>query len=243
MGAEDERRVVWITGAGSGMGRATAIEAARSGWRVAMTGRREAALQATAEAVRAGGGDALVVAGDSSSDDDIHSALSRIDSAWGRIDAVVLAAGLNAPQRRWSDQDLPTFDNIVRTNLLGPAHVVAAALPRLREAGGVVVFVSSYSAWAFNPIAGVAYSASKAGLSALSRTLNAQEAQAGVRACHFCPGDVNSDFLEHRPNVPTADARAAMLQPEEVARAIAFVLDSPAHVRFDELVLSPVSQT
>lgn len=240
---DDERRVVWITGAGSGMGRATAIEAARSGWRVALTGRREAALEATADAVRSAGGDALVAPGDASADDDIRSALSHVGRTWGRLDALVLAAGLNAPERRWSDQSLPAFDDIVRTNLLGPAHVVSAALPLLREAGGVVVFVSSYAAWAFNPIAGVAYSASKAGLAALSRTLNAQEAAHGVRACHFCPGDVNTDFLEHRPHVPGADARAAMLQPEEVARAIAFVLDSPAHVRFDELVVSPVSQT
>ena len=174
--------------------------------------------------------------------DDIRAALSQIDAEWGRVDALVLAAGRNAPQRRWSDQDLPTFDEIVRTNLVGPAHVVAAALPHLRRAHGPVVFVSSYSAWAFNPVAGVAYSASKTGLSALSRTLNAQEAEHSVRACHFCPGDVNTNFLEHRPHVPGADSRAAMLQPEEVARTIAFVLNSPAHVRFDELVVSPVSQ-
>ena len=184
----------------------------------------------------------LVVPGAEERDEDARAAASRIGDTWGRIDALVLAAGLNVPERRWSDQDLPTFDDIVRTNLVGPAHVVAAALPQLRAAGGVVVFISSYSAWAFNPVAGVAYSASKAGLSALSRTLNVQEADAGIRACHLCPGDVNTDFLEHRPQVPAADARAAMLQPEDVARSIRFVLDAPPHVRFDELVVSPVSQ-
>jgi NADP-dependent 3-hydroxy acid dehydrogenase YdfG len=242
MGSNDERRVVWITGAGSGIGRATAIEAARSGWRVVLSGRRAATLETTADAVRADGGDALVAPGDAASDDDIRSTVSRIIEVWGRIDAVVLAAGLNAPERRWNDQDLPTFDDIVQTNLVGPAHAVDAALPHLRQTHGVVVFVSSYSAWAFNPIAGVAYSASKAGLSALSRTLNAQESQDGVRACHLCPGDVNTGFLQHRPQVPQADARAAMLQPEDVARSIRFVIDAPAHVRFDELVISPVSQ-
>ncbi|GAA1441546.1 SDR family oxidoreductase [Leifsonia poae] len=242
--ATETRKVVWITGAGSGMGRAAAIEAAKAGWRVALTGRRSAALEETAAAVRTlpGHPEALIVTADVTDDSDIESARDRILERWGRIDGLVLAAGLNSPRRRWSDQDLPAFDDIVSVNLVAPAHVVAAALPALREARGVVVFVSSYAAWAFNPIAGVAYSASKSGLSALSRTLNAQEAESGVRACHLCPGDVNTDFLELRPQVPDDAARAAMLQPDEVARAIQFVLDAPGHVRYDELVISPTSQ-
>lgn len=134
------------------------------------------------------------------------------------------------------------FDAILQTNLTGPAAVIDAALPQLREHGGVAVIVSSYSAWAFNPIAGVAYSASKKGLAELARTLNAQEAASGVRACHLCPGDVATDFLEHRPNVPDAAARSVMLTPGDIARTVQFVLDSPAHVRFDELVVSPVPQ-
>ena len=77
--------------------------------------------------------------------------------------------------------------------------------------------VSSYSGWRFSPYAGVAYSASKTALAAVCQTLNAQEAGHGVRACHLCPGDVDTDFLELRPKVPGADARAAMLTPDDVA--------------------------
>ncbi|WP_433861760.1 SDR family oxidoreductase [Streptomyces sp. L7] len=243
MDSSADGRVVWITGAGSGIGRATAIEAATAGWRVALTGRRAPALDETVAAVQEAGGAALVLPGDATSDDVIRASLDRITATWGRLDALVLAAGLNAPERRWADHDPATFDEIVRVNLTGPAHLVTAALPLLRASHGVVVFVSSYAAWAFNPIAGVAYSASKAGLSALSRTLNAQEAASGVRSCHLCPGDVNTDFLGHRPQVPSDDARAAMLQPSDVARSVRFVLEAPTHVRFDELVVSPVSQT
>src|SRR5699024_5477675 len=61
----------------------------------------------------------------------------------------------------------------------------------------------------------------------------------GIRACHLCPGDVDSDFLDQRPAVPDAAARAAMLTAEDVGRAVTVVLDRPPHVVIDELVISP----
>ena len=88
----------------------------------------------------------------------------------------------------------------------------------------------------------MAYAASKTALGALCRSLNEQEAAHGIRACHLCPGDVDSDFLSLRPQVPDAQARAAMLTSADVARAVMFVLESPPHVRIDELVISPVVQ-
>lgn len=241
MGERNER-VVWITGAGSGMGEASARRAAAAGWRVALSGRREARLAAVAEEIRAAGGIAIEVPLDVADRAAVAGARDAIVERLGRIDAVVLAAGLNSPRRRWQDQSMDEFDAIMQTNLTGPAAVIDAVLPQLREHAGVAVFISSYSAWAFNPIAGVAYSASKKGLAELARTLNAQEAGAGVRACHLCPGDVATEFLEHRPSVPDAAARAVMLAADDVARSVQFVLDAPSHVRFDELVISPVSQ-
>jgi NADP-dependent 3-hydroxy acid dehydrogenase YdfG len=238
----NEPRVVWITGAGSGIGRAAALSAADAGWRVALSGRREDALEATADAVRARSGVAIVVPVDVRDPAAVTASADVVGSHWSRIDGLVLAAGLNAPDRRWADQELETFDQIVQTNLVAPAHLIAAALPPLREHHGVVVIVSSYSAWTFSPGAGVAYSASKSALSSLTRALNSEEGSSGVRACHLCPGDVNTDFLEYRPNVPDVKARGVMLEPSDVARSIQFVLDSPPHVRFDEIVISPLSQ-
>lgn len=223
------------------MGRAAAIELARGGWRTVLTGRRETALEATAAQVEQAGGAALVLPLDVGSGD-VGSATQRILGEWGRIDALVLAAGLNTPKRSWAEQSMEGFDEILRTNTVGPTRMIDATLPQLREHGGVVVIVSSYSAWTYSPVAGVAYSASKLALGALARTLNSQEAQHGVRACHLCPGDVDTDFLELRPEVPDADKRAVMLSPADVATAVRFVVDAPAHVRVDELVISPISQ-
>lgn len=234
-----EKKVVWVVGGGSGMGRAAAVSATTAGWDAAVTGRRADAL---AETARLAGG-ALVLPGDATDEGAVEESLAAVLARFGRLDALVLAAGLNTKRRFWPDLDIGAFDAIVQTNLVSVAHVVHACLPALRERRGTIVVVSSYSAWSFSPGAGVAYSASKTALAALCRTVNAQEAVNGVRATHLCPGDVATDFLEQRPQVPDDAARARMLTPEDIARSIQFVLDAPAHVRVDELVISPVSQT
>ena len=83
---------------------------------------------------------------------------------------------------------------------------------------------------------------SKTGLSSLVASLNDQEGVNGIKACHLCPGDVDSDFLSMRPEVPDHSQRSVMLSTEDVARAVRFILDSPQHVRIDELALSPIGQ-
>src|SRR5699024_1956828 len=213
---------------------ASALAAAQEGRPVALSGRRAQRLEEVAAQIRADGGTALVVPLDVTDRDAVRSAAGRIEAELGDIEALVLSAGLNAPRRSWRDQDLDEFAAITETNLLAPVAVIDAALPGMRERGaGTVVLISSYAAWRFSPHAGTAYSGP------LASMLNAQENRHGIRACHLCPGDVDSDFLDQRPVVPGAADRAVMLIPEDVGRAVSFVLTSPAHVVVDELVISP----
>ncbi|MCE0456141.1 SDR family oxidoreductase [Curtobacterium flaccumfaciens] len=237
-----DQRVLWVTGGGSGMGAASAEAAARDGWTVVLSGRRADRLEQVARTVRGAGGTADVLPLDANDHNAVTAARDAVLERHGRLDGLVLAAGLNAPRRRWDDQSLTDFRAIVDTNLTAVVTLVDAALPALRATGGVVVVVSSYAGWSFQPGAGVAYSASKSALASVVRTLNQQEAEHGVRATHLCPGDVATDFLDQRPEVPDAAARQRMLQPEDVGRTVAFVLGVPAHVRIDELVVSPVAQ-
>lgn len=231
---------LWITGAGSGMGRAAALAAAQYGGPIALSGRRPEVLEEVAREVRELGGTALPVPLDVTDREAVRAAAARIAQELGPIEALVLSAGMNAPRRYWRDQDLEEFAAITDTNLLGPVSVIDAVLPGMRERGaGTIVLISSYSAWRFSPDAGAAYSASKTALGPLVATLNAQENRHGIRVCHLCPGDVDSDFLDRRPTVPGARERAVMLSPEDVGRAVAFVLTSPPHVVIDELVISP----
>lgn len=235
-------RTVWVTGAGSGMGRAAAVRAAAAGWRVALTGRRVDALRETAAQVEAAGGTAVIAQADVQDLDSLRDAYDTIRENDGSLSALVLAAGLNAPKRSWADQSMDEFQRIVQTNLTAVAATIDFALPELRRTAGTVVVVSSVAGWRFAANAGVAYSASKSALAALCASLNAQETASGVRACHLCPGDVDTDFLALRPQVPGDEARSVMLTADDVARAVQFVLDSPAHVRINELVITPTAQ-
>ncbi len=236
-------RVLWVTGGGSGMGRAAALSAAASGWKVAISGRRPGAVTAAADDVRQHGGDALEVPADVRDGRALSEAHERITAVWGPVAGLVVSAGLNAPRRSWSDQSVDEFADIVDTNLTGVARVVDLVLPGMRSAGGGdIVVISSRSAWRFSPGAGAAYMSSKAALGMLVASLNDEEGANGIKACHLCPGDVDSDFLALRPNVPDAEQRVEMLNPADVARSVQFVLDSPRHVRIDELVISPVGQ-
>ncbi|GAA4196062.1 SDR family NAD(P)-dependent oxidoreductase [Microbacterium oryzae] len=238
-----KRRVLWVTGAGSGMGRAAAIAAGTSGWRVAVSGRRADALAETAAQVRAAGGEAFEVPVDVRDAAALADAHARIAQSCGPVDALVLAAGLNAPRRNWANQSLEEFAAIVDTNLTSIARAVDLVLPgmRQRERGDIVV-ISSRAGWRFSPDSGVAYSASKTALSPLVSSINDQEGRHDIEACHLCPGEVDTDFLDLRPNVPGAEQRATMLTADDVGRAVQFVLESPPHVRIDELVISPASQ-
>ncbi len=238
-----DSKVLWVTGGGSGMGRASAIAAAADGWRVAVTGRRESAVRETAEQIRSAGGAALELPADVRDAASLRAAHDRIVAEWGPVTGLVLSAGLNTPQRNWNDQSIDEFATIVDTNLTSVARAIDLVLPGMREAGtGNVVVVSSRSGWRFSPGAGVAYMSSKTALGALVASLNDQEGRNGVRACHLCPGDVDTDFLGLRPEVPNADQRSTMLTEQDIARSVLFVLDSPAHVRIDELAISPTGQ-
>ena len=236
-------RTVWVTGAGSGVGRAVAVSAAAAGARVVLTGRRPDALAETAAQVRDVGGTALEVVCDTTRPDDLAQAWATLQAQRAEPTDLVLSAGLNHPQRYWRDQSMADFRAIIDTNLTATAAVVDLALPGLRAAGGgVVVFISSVSGWQFSPDAGVAYSASKVAVGSLTAHLNAQENRNGIRACAICPGDIDSAFLQLRPVVPGEQDREQMLTPADVARTVQFVLDSPPHVVVNELVVTPTKR-
>lgn len=243
MGVTDENRTLWVTGAGSGIGQAVALSAARSGYRVAVSGRRRDALDETAELIRREGGVALAVPLDVGSGEEVERGHALVVATLGAVTHLVCAAGANTKNRSWHDQSMEDFESVVQVNLMGTARTISAVLPGMRAAGGgSVVIVSSFAGWTASAYAGVGYSASKTALSTLAVSLNAQEGGSGIRCCHLCPGDTDTDFLRLRPVVPTDDARTRMLSAEDVARSVQFVLDSPSHVTIDELVVSPISQ-
>ena len=237
------QRVVWVTGSGSGMGRASALRLARRGFAVALSGRRPEALETVRDEIAAAGGSAIAVPLDVTDSAAVREAHERIRAELGAVTDVVASAGLNAPNRGWADLTPESFEAILGTNLTGCLNIALAVLPGMRErGGGTVVFVSSFAGWRFGAMSGVAYGASKTAVGNLAESLNDEENVNGIRACHLCPGDVDSDFLAMRPHVPDAEARSHMMTADNVADAVEFVVMSPPEVCINELVVTPVKK-
>jgi NAD(P)-dependent dehydrogenase (short-subunit alcohol dehydrogenase family) len=111
----------------------------------------------------------------------------------GPVTGMVLAAGINTPARTWADQKMKEFAAILDTNLTSVARAIDLVLPGMRQVGqGNIVVVSSHAAWRYAPGAGVAYMTSKTALSSLVASVNDQEGINGIKACHLCPGEVDT---------------------------------------------------
>ncbi|WP_144875004.1 SDR family oxidoreductase [Microbacterium sp. 1.5R] len=236
--------VTWVLGGGSGIGRGAAVSLAASADVVVVSGRRAEELQRTVDAVRAAGGRAVALAVDVGDEDAVAQAAERIHADHGPVRTLVYSAGTNVRNRFWEDTTPQDFARVVDINLTGAMRAVHAVLPGMRTAGdGLVVLVSSWAGWRFAPGVGAGYSTSKTAMGALAETVNAQERLHGIRATHFCPGEVATEILDTRPNPPSAAERELMLTADDVGDAIRWIADLPARICVNEIVFTPTSNT
>ncbi|WP_291295189.1 SDR family oxidoreductase [Elioraea sp.] len=231
-------KVAWVTGAGSGIGRAAAVALAAEGAKVALTGRRTAPLEETAAMI---GGGPFVAAADLTDAAQVATARDAVLAAFGRLDIVVSNAGLNAPERRWAVLTPATISALVDGNLKAPAYVAQAALPALRASQGIIVHIASWAGRFIGHVSGPTYVAAKHGLVALSHTLNMEECGHGVRSTVIEPGEVNTPIMDLRPVKLPPEVRARMLQPEDVAAAVLFAVTMPPHACINEILISPTA--
>jgi len=229
-----------ITGAGSGVGRATAVALASQGWNVAILGRRENVLLETAGIAGEHGGKVLVCPCDIGDEAAVAAMGKRVLAEFGEVEVLVNAAGTNAPKRALEVLSSADFHDMMNANLNGAFYCVQAFLPGMRARGsGTIVNVISDAGKAASPKAGPAYVMSKFGLSGLTQSINAEERGRGVRAIGIFPGDIDTPLLKKRPVVPDADALAKMMRAEDVADCIVFSINMPAHVIIEEMIVRP----
>ena len=118
-----------------------------------------------------------------------------------------------------------------------------AVLPQMRaRREGMIINISSVVGRRANPLGGAGYNAAKFGMSALGLTLSVEEKDAGIRVTNIYPGEVDTPLLDHRPQQVTAEHRAKVLQPEDVAAAVLFVCTLPPRAHVPELVIKPTTQ-
>jgi NADP-dependent 3-hydroxy acid dehydrogenase YdfG len=233
-------KVAWITGAGTGIGRAAAVELALAGASVVLSGRRIEQLQTVVGEIAASGGKAEALALDVSDKAAVAKAGAGIIERHGRVDILVNSAGINLPTRFWKNLTPESFEQIVGINLNGALYCIHAVLPAMRAQGdGLVVNVSSWAGRFATYLVGPAYNASKHGMVALTMSLNDEECVNGIRACVICPGEVATPILKHRPKPPSPEEIARMLQPEDLGRTIRFVAELPPRVCVNEILIAP----
>lgn len=238
-----ERKPVWITGGSSGIGLATALELAAAGHPVALTGRREQALQAACAEVEAAGGTALPAPADVTDAAQVARAHRKIVESLGPVGVLVNSAGFNIPERSWSTLRADGFDEAIAGNVNGSLYTILEVLPAMRamEDGLIVNLVSGAGRYVW-PGAGPAYTTAKHAVFAMTSSLNMEEARNGIRACALCPGEVDTPIMDARPQPPSADQRSRMLSASDMARFIRYIVEAPPTMNFTEVVIMPTGR-
>ncbi len=235
-----EGKVVWITGAGSGIGQASAGALAGAGATVVLSGRREAPLAETAKAVEQSGGTALVAPLDVTDLAAVRATAAMIGERFQRLDILVNNAGVNIPERNWANADPAQWDSLVKININGVYYCISAVLPTMRaQQDGLIINISSWAGRFDAYLAGAAYSATKHAVLSLNASLNMEECLNGIRACAICPAEVATPILDRRPVPVSAAERARMLQPEDLAETVLYVARMPARACVNEILISP----
>lgn len=226
-----------VTGASSGVGLETAKMFLDDGATVHAIARREDAMREGVGEGRASSG-RFTAHGLDVSDQSAVERLVREVGESGGIDILILAAGMNVPDRKLDRLTPETWDRMLAVNLSGAYYSVNAALPYLRESRGDVVFVASVSG-TWPDVSGAAYQASKLGMIGLARAAGVEEHQNGIRFSTILPGIIDTPILDNRPEPPPKEVRAAALKPEDVAEACRFLVTLPPHVHVPELTMVP----
>lgn len=207
--------VAVVTGASSGIGKATALALAREGARVVLAARRRAPLEQVAEAVAALGGEALVVPTDVSQREQVEHLIDHTLETWGRVDILVANAGIyvRSPIREMRIEDL---ERSMAVNFYGTVYAVMAVLPHmLEQKSGHIVLVTSMDAKKGIP-PDAPYVAAKFAASGFGDVLRQELHGTGVHATVVFPGRVDTPLIENL-TVPWISAK---IPPEAVARAI-----------------------
>jgi len=233
-------KIVWITGAGTGIGLGGAQALAAAGATVVMSGRRAEVLDQEATALRAKGFKAEVAVLDVTDAAAVGKLAQDILNRHGQIDILVNSAGLNVAKRFWRNQSVAGWNEVIRINLDGTFYCCHAVLPAMRaRRDGLIINISSWAGVYHSAITGPAYNGSKFGVVALTESINVEECINGVRACVICPNEVATPIMDRRPVPPTAEERGRMMQMEDLGEAIRFVAQMPAHVCVNQIIISP----
>jgi NAD(P)-dependent dehydrogenase (short-subunit alcohol dehydrogenase family) len=230
-----DQKVVFITGAGSGIGRAAASAFAREGATVAVADINEAGGGETVAQIEAAGGKAKFFKVDTTSAASVENLVRQIVGAWGKLDIAINNAGIGGAQHPICEIDEDTFDRIIAVNLKGVWLCMKYAIPQmLKQGGGVVINVGS--ALGITVIPGASpYNASKFGVAGLTKTCAVEYGGKNIRVNAICPGMIRTPAVNDHADYPDLEKVFLPLHPigrlgtvEEVADCMLWLASDKA---------------
>ena len=212
-------RVALVTGAGEGIGKASALLMAKEGAKIGVLGRTPDNVEKVAKQIQDAGGEATVLLADVSKPDEMKAAVEKLVEAYGRLDVVFANAGVNGVWAPIEELEPDEWDSTLAINLKGTFLTVKYAAPHLKKRGGAIIVNSSINGTRiFSNTGATAYSSSKAGQVAFTKMIALELAKWKVRANVICPGAIESSIDENTEKRDLEKVKTEVEFPDETDR-------------------------
>jgi 3-oxoacyl-[acyl-carrier protein] reductase len=229
-------KVALITGASSGLGRATALAFAAQGARLLLTARRADRLELLCAEIDAAGGEAIFHAGDAALEPAAEACVAQAVSHFGQLDILINNAGLGN-YKQLVDTSAADYDELMNANMRSGFLFSRHAAPHMiAQRSGIILFISSIAG-----LQGAAneavYSATKFAQVGFSQALDAELRPHGIRVGVLCPGGIKTEFALNRGRTEDYIRNSHMMDPNDVADAIVYACTQPANARIPQLTI------
>lgn len=238
-------KVIVITGASSGIGKAIALKLAEEGAKVVLGARTEEKLIALADQIKKTKGEVQYAAIDVKKKEDLHMLIQTAVNAYGRVDVIINNAG-TSELSRIDDLDIAGWEEMIDVNIKGVLYGMAAAIPVFKQQkSGHIINIISTSGIKIVPMQGV-YAGTKNAIRTITEAFR-QESNGEIRITGISPGFVKTDFADNIKNdamksVIKENMEKMAISPNAIANAVLYAIEQPSDVEIGDIVIRPALQ-